>query len=113
MRDQELIDSLLKEDDTVATATESLSDSDGECESLNSDTTTQLEIGLKEKDEIRGVDDYLLQVHGLAPGREGEGVTRVLYENRNGLNNRLSRNEKLDKARQIYDNLEADVVAGN
>ena len=113
VRDQELIDSLLKEDETVATADESLSDSDGECESLNSETTTQLEIGLKEKDEIRGVDDYLLQVHGQAPGRKGEGVTRVLYENRNGLNNRLSGNEKLEKARQIYDDLEADVIAGN
>ena len=44
---------------------------------------------------------------------EGVGVTRLLYENRNGLNNRLCGNKKLDKARQIYDDLEADIVAGN
>ena len=44
VRDQELIDSLLKEDETVATADESLSDSDEGCQSLSSETTTQLEI---------------------------------------------------------------------
>ncbi len=35
--------------------------------------------------EIRGVSEYLLEVHGLPPGRKGEGVTRVIYENLNGL----------------------------
>ncbi len=51
--------------------------------------------------EIRGVSEYLLEVHGLPPDCKGEGVTRVIYENLNGLQSTLSKNEKLDKAQQI------------
>jgi hypothetical protein len=43
--------------------------------------------------EIWGVSGYLLDVHGLPPGRKGEGVTRVIYENLNGLQSALSKNE--------------------
>jgi hypothetical protein len=60
--------------------------------------------------EIRGVLEYLLNVHGLPPGWKGEGVTRVIYENLNGLQSALSKNEKLDKARQVINDLQADVV---
>jgi exonuclease III len=63
--------------------------------------------------EIEGVSEYLLEVHGLPPGRKGEGVTRVIYENLNGLQSTLSKNEKLDKARQVIDDLQADVVCYN
>ncbi len=63
--------------------------------------------------EIRGVLEYLLEVHGLPPGRRGEGVTRVIYENLNGLQSALSKNEKLDKARQVINDLQADVVCYN
>ena len=115
-RDEELFESLLNDDATVSTVCESLSDSDGEIDVLDNSKEVRLskeEISAKEREELRGIDDYLLEVHGRAPGRKGEGVTRLLYENRNGLNNRLCGNEKLDKARQIYDDLEADIVAGN
>jgi hypothetical protein len=63
--------------------------------------------------EIEGVLEYLLEVHGLPPGRKGEGVTRVIYENLNGLQSTLSKNEKLDKARQVINDLQADVVCYN
>ena len=63
--------------------------------------------------EIRGVLEYLLEVHGLPPGRRGEGVTRVIYENLNGLQSALSKNEKLDKARQVINDLQADAVCYN
>jgi hypothetical protein len=63
--------------------------------------------------EIRGVSEYLLNVHGLPPGRKGEGVTRVIYENLNGLQSALSTNEKLDKARQVINDIQADVVCYN
>jgi hypothetical protein len=56
------------------------------------------------------VSEYLLKVHGLPPGRKGEGVTRVIYENLNGLQSTPSKNEKLDKARQVINDLQADVV---
>ena len=51
--------------------------------------------------EIRGVSEYLLNVHGLPPVLRRDGVTRVMYENLNGLQSTLSKNEKLDKAQQI------------
>ena len=31
------------------------------------------------RQEIREVADYLLEVHGLPPGRKGEGITRLIY----------------------------------
>ncbi len=60
--------------------------------------------------EIRVVLEYLLDVHGLPPGWKGEGVTRVIYENLNGSQSTLSKNEKLDKAWQNINDLQADVV---
>ena len=65
------------------------------------------------EDLVKGVDDKRLRVHGVEPGRRGEGVTRLIYENLNELNNRLSNNKKLDKAKEVIDNLEADLVAYN
>ncbi len=38
--------------------------------------TAEQEVSKK----IRGVSEYLLEVHGLPPGWKGEGVTRVIYE---------------------------------
>ncbi len=57
--------------------------------------------------------EYLLDVHGLHPGWKGEGVTRVIYENLNGVQSALSKNEKLDKAWQVINDLQADVVCYN
>jgi hypothetical protein len=54
--------------------------------------------------------EYLLDVHGLPLGWKGEGVTRVISENLNGLQSVLSKNEKLDKAWQVINDLKADVV---
>ncbi len=54
--------------------------------------------------------EYLLNVHGLPPGRKGEGVTRVIYENLNCLQSALSMNEKLDKAQQVINGPQADMV---
>jgi hypothetical protein len=60
--------------------------------------------------EVRGVLEYLLDIHGLPPLWKGEGVTKVIYENLNGLQSMLSKNEKLDKAWQIINDLQVDVV---
>ena len=37
----------------------------------------------------------------------------MIYENLNGLNNRIGGNEKSDKAREIINDLEVDIVAYN
>jgi hypothetical protein len=63
--------------------------------------------------EASGVKDELLRVHGVAPGSKAEGVIRLIYENLNGLNARMNDNAKLDKARELINDLEADIVCYN
>ena len=60
------------------------------------------------------MSEYLLEVHGVPPGRKGEGIMRLIYENLNGLQSTLSNeNEKLEKAQRVIDDLQADVVCYN
>ncbi len=59
------------------------------------------------------MSDEILQVHGVLPGRKDNGIIRLLYENANGIPNRLGGNEKLDKAKELIDELGANVVAYN
>jgi hypothetical protein len=67
----------------------------------------------QELEEVRGVDEYLLKVHGRAPGPKKEGTVRLIYENINGLANRMSGNEKLERGREMIDELEVDIAAFN
>ena len=62
-------------------------------------------------EKSKGLTDEVLKVHGISPRKKEEGVTRVIYENPNGINSRITRNEKLENAKEIIDVLEADVVA--
>jgi len=60
------------------------------------------------------VSEYLLEVHGLAPGRKGDRVTRLIYENLNGLQSILSnKNKKLEKVQWVIDDLQANIVCYN
>jgi hypothetical protein len=43
--------------------------------------------------------------------RKVEGVVRLIYENVYGINNRLCNNDKVEKAKEIHDELEVDIVA--
>ena len=58
-----------------------------------------------------GISEEVLPVHGVA-SKDG-GMVRLIYENMNGLSNKLSNNDKVDKAKEIHDNLEVDIVAYN
>jgi exonuclease III len=60
-----------------------------------------------------GVPEEVLRIHGVAPGSKRDGVIRLIYENVNGINNRLCNNDKVEKAKEIIDNLEVDIVAYN
>ncbi len=44
---------------------------------------------------------------------KAEGVICLIYKNVNGINNRLSNNDKVEIAKEIIDNLEMDIVAYN
>ncbi len=53
----------------------------------------------------------MLKVHGVAPTSKGEGIIRLIYENANGFSNRLSNNEKVEKAKEIHEELNVDIAA--
>ncbi len=60
------------------------------------------------------MSDYLLEVHGVPPGWKGEGITRLIYENLNGLQSMLlKKNEKLEMEQRVIDNLQVDIVCYN
>ena len=45
---------------------------------------------------IKEVIDEVLKVNRISLGKKGEYVTRVIYENPNGFNSRITCNEKLE-----------------
>jgi hypothetical protein len=52
----------------------------------------------------------VLKVHSVAPASKGEGIIRMMYENANGISNRLSDNEEVEKAKEIHDELEVNIA---
>lgn len=55
----------------------------------------------------------LLSPIGICPGKKREGITRIMYENLNGIPARVTGNGKLHKAMEIIDEMEVDVFAFN
>ncbi len=70
-------------------------------------------VGLQEKGRVEelGISDEVLKVHGVAPASKGEGIIRLIYENANRFSNRLSNNEKVEKAKEIHDELNVEIAA--
>ena len=63
--------------------------------------------------EVREIVEELLEVHGVVPGKNADGIVRLIYKNVNGLNSRMTDNEKLDKIRDVIDEIEVDIAAFN
>jgi hypothetical protein len=66
---------------------------------LNSESEINERLALTEHQEqnrvmVLGISDEVLQVHSVAPSSKGGGVVRLIYENVNGLSNKLSDNKK-------------------
>merc|ERR1712086_334557 len=109
-QDEVLFNEAIDETDTVSTV--GLTDSDdSEDESSTGITITAAIATALENEEIQGISNDLLNVHGIAPGAKPEGVTRLIYENPDGFNTRISGNKKLEKAKELIDELGADIVA--
>ena len=51
------------------------------------------------------ISKELIRVHVIAPGKKPEGVTRIIYENVNSFNTRISGNKKVEKAKEVIDEL--------
>jgi hypothetical protein len=84
------------------------------CATNRSEVRSRVVVEEQLKQEIRGVLEYLLEVHGLPPGWKGDGVTRLIYKNLNGLQSTMSKtNGKLEKAHQVINDLQADIVCYN
>ena len=62
-----------------------------------------------ELQKIKGIGKELLTVQGLAPGPKGDGTTRLALENLNGLSTRIAGNSKLEKTKELIDEMELDV----
>jgi len=52
---------------------------------------------MSEELEVREIVEELFGVHKVAPGKKAEGTVRLIYDNVNRLNSRMTDNEKLDK----------------
>jgi hypothetical protein len=78
-------------DETGTVATDGLTDDD----SVGTTTTTQTEAEREELDILSLLSDELLRIHGVMPGFKQEGTVRLMYENPNGFNSKISENEKL------------------
>ena len=64
---------------------------------------------ISEQEAVReAMEEGLLQPHGIPPNSKQDGVFRILCENPNGLNNQITGNQKLGKAIDIKDELDAD-----
>jgi hypothetical protein len=72
-------------------------------------------IEQQEKNRVRefGLPDKVLRVHGVAPASKGEGIIHLIYKNMNGISNKMSNNDKMEKAKEIHDELEVDIAVYN
>ncbi len=71
--------------------------------------------GQQERNRVTeiGIPEEVLQIHGVAPTSKPEGVIRLIYKNVNGISNNLINSNKVEKAKEIIDKLEVDIVAYN
>ena len=60
------------------------------------------------KEVHEAITEGLLQPHGLLSNTKQDGIFRLLCENPNSFNNRITGNQKLDKAINLKDELDAD-----
>jgi hypothetical protein len=85
---------------------------------LNRESNIKEQLALTEHQEQKrvmkhGISEEVMQVHGVALPSKCKGVVRLIYENMNGLSNKLSNNDKVDKAKEIHNNLEVDIFTYN
>ena len=97
-------DHLYKEaiDETGTVETAGLTDSDSDSDSDSGEIPVQQFVD-------SGICESLLKIHGQAPSKKADGATRIVMENVNGLPNHINGNEKLEKEKEILDELEADI----
>jgi len=58
-------------------------------------------------------NQHLLNAIGISPGKKGDCIPRLMYENLNGLSTHISGNKKLQKRMENIDGMEVDLFAFN
>ena len=94
-------------DKTGTLLREGLTDSNG---SLQGTTLTIAQAPYLENEESSGVSDDLLTIHGSIPGLTVGYTTRLIYDNPEGFNTKISDNDKLKKAKEVINGLGADIA---
>ena len=104
-KDEALYREAIALDETETVVTSSMTDSDDDSVSSGANLQEQ------NYSEIEGIAKELLTVQGQAPGPKSEGTVRLAMENPNGLGTRIAGNDKLEKAKELADELELDLLA--
>ncbi len=88
-------------------------DKTGMLKTLPLHMSSEYKIQQQEISEIYMIEEpkEVLTVHGNAPPTKADGTFRLIYKNANGFCNRLSRNEKVERAREKHNELEVDIAA--
>jgi hypothetical protein len=55
----------------------------------------------------------ILTLHGSAPAKKPNGIVWLIYENVNGLSNKLTKNKKVEWAKEIHGDLEVNIITYN
>lgn len=67
----------------------------------------------EEEEALRGMNEDILWVHGDPPSKKPDGVYCLVYENVNGLPNRMGGNNKLYRLRELFDTLQVNIAGMN
>ncbi len=97
----------LQEDEMEAIIEEMRKEADGKEGGDQASATAKAEEHAR---VLEAVEEGLLQTHGTAPNTKQAGIFRMLCENANGFNNRISGNHKIAKALDIKDDLDIDCL---
>jgi hypothetical protein len=88
-------------------------DETGMLKTTRLDICNESEIVDQEIKEINAiaVPEDLLQIHGYAPPKKSKGTVRLVYKNVNGFNNHHYCNQKVERSKEIHDELKVDIAA--
>jgi hypothetical protein len=88
-------------------------DETGTLETTRLDICNESEIVDQEIKKINAiaVPEDLLQIHRYSPPKKSEGTVRLVYKNVNRFDNRLCCNQKVERSKEIHNELKVDVAA--
>ena len=71
---------------------------------------------MREREELvasQSINDAVMEIHWQRPMEKQDGVIRLVYKNANGIDSWFKDNWKVDKAKDLHDELAVDITAYN